>query len=147
MADVKIIDIDSEQWNIKDQEARNRITTLEEKITKNFIYSTDEVDTGEVWIDNKKIFRKVFIINAVARSVIPTGLPSGSEILKMWVRGTVFSNDPNSDYSVTDIQFMENINTAIPFYTISQDGTRLINASNGGHYVKDITIKYTKPTN
>ena len=29
MADVKIIDIDNVQWNMKDQEARNRITTLE----------------------------------------------------------------------------------------------------------------------
>ena len=34
MADVKIVDIDTSQWNIKDQEARNRITALEEKQTK-----------------------------------------------------------------------------------------------------------------
>lgn len=33
MADVKIIDIDNEQWNIKDQEARTRITTLEENVS------------------------------------------------------------------------------------------------------------------
>lgn len=29
MADVKIVDIDNEQWNIKDQEARDRIAVLE----------------------------------------------------------------------------------------------------------------------
>ena len=29
MADVKIVDIDNVQWNMKDQEARNKITTLE----------------------------------------------------------------------------------------------------------------------
>lgn len=29
MADVKIIDIDNEQWNMKDQEARNKIANLE----------------------------------------------------------------------------------------------------------------------
>ena len=29
MADVKIIDIDNVQWNIKDQETRNKIATLE----------------------------------------------------------------------------------------------------------------------
>ena len=29
MQDVKIIDIDNEQWNMKDQEARNRIANLE----------------------------------------------------------------------------------------------------------------------
>ena len=35
MADVKIVDIDGSQWNMKDQEARNRITTLEEDNTTN----------------------------------------------------------------------------------------------------------------
>lgn len=31
MADVKIVDIDGSQWSMKDQNARDRITTLEEK--------------------------------------------------------------------------------------------------------------------
>ena len=30
MADVKIVDIDNVQWNMKDQEARNKIASLEE---------------------------------------------------------------------------------------------------------------------
>lgn len=30
MADVKIVDIDNEQWNMKDQEARNRIAEIEQ---------------------------------------------------------------------------------------------------------------------
>ena len=34
MADVKIVDIDNEQWNIKDQEARNKIANLETEIPK-----------------------------------------------------------------------------------------------------------------
>lgn len=34
MADVKIVDIDGSQWNMKDQEARSKIATLEEKQTK-----------------------------------------------------------------------------------------------------------------
>ena len=33
MADVKIVDIDNVQWNMKDQEARNRIAALEESLT------------------------------------------------------------------------------------------------------------------
>lgn len=33
MADVKIIDIDGEQWNMKDQEARDSIITLENSIS------------------------------------------------------------------------------------------------------------------
>ena len=33
MADVKIVDIDNEQWNMKDQEARNKNAEQDEKIT------------------------------------------------------------------------------------------------------------------
>ena len=33
MADVKIIDIDGEQWNIKDETARDRITVLENSLS------------------------------------------------------------------------------------------------------------------
>ena len=33
MADVKIVDIDGSQWNMKDQETRDRIATLETKTT------------------------------------------------------------------------------------------------------------------
>ena len=33
MQDVKIIDIDNVQWNMKDQEARNKITDIEENIS------------------------------------------------------------------------------------------------------------------
>lgn len=32
MADVKIVDIDSEQWNMKDQNARDRLNTIEDLI-------------------------------------------------------------------------------------------------------------------
>ena len=35
MQDVKIIDIDNVQWNIKDQEARNKIATLETEVSTN----------------------------------------------------------------------------------------------------------------
>ena len=34
MADVKTVDIDGSQWNIKDQEARNKITELETLVNK-----------------------------------------------------------------------------------------------------------------
>lgn len=34
MADVKVIDIDGEQWNMKDQMAREKIATLETEIEK-----------------------------------------------------------------------------------------------------------------
>ena len=44
MADVKIIDIDNMQWNMKDQEARNKIATLETEVNTNIPerFTTDE---------------------------------------------------------------------------------------------------------
>ena len=35
MADVKIVDIDGSQWNMKDQEARNKSATLETEVNTN----------------------------------------------------------------------------------------------------------------
>lgn len=63
MADVKIVDIKGNQWNFKDETARTKIETIEQKVDKNFTYSTEEVNTGEKWIDGKPIYRKVININ------------------------------------------------------------------------------------
>lgn len=63
MADVKIVNIKGNQWNFKDEAARARIETIEQKIGKNFTYSTEEVDTGEKWINGKPIYRKVINIS------------------------------------------------------------------------------------
>lgn len=49
MADVKIIDIDNEQWNMKDQEARNEITTLKTEVNTNI---PDRFTTDEKRIDS-----------------------------------------------------------------------------------------------
>ena len=74
MADVKIIDIDNEQWNIKDQEARNRIAALEKNFNFLTTYSTNETLTGEKWIDGKPIYRKVVgvgtLTNKTSKSVL-----------------------------------------------------------------------------
>lgn len=65
MADVKTLDIKGSKWNFKDEDARTRIETIEGKVNKNFTYSTEEVDTGEKWIDGKPIYRKVLNINPI----------------------------------------------------------------------------------
>ena len=58
MADASIIDIGGVQWNIKDRESRERITTLEEKTSANFDYTLDEKEIG-TWIDGKKLYRLI----------------------------------------------------------------------------------------
>ena len=44
MADVKIIDIDNIQWNIKDQVARDKIIALETKTTVKVINKVSKID-------------------------------------------------------------------------------------------------------
>lgn len=65
MADVKIVNIKGNQWNFKDEAARTKIETIEQKVDKNFTYSAEEVDTGEKWIDGKPIYRKVINISPI----------------------------------------------------------------------------------
>lgn len=59
MQDVKIIDIDNVQWNIKDQEARNQIAKLEEKKHIKITQLINEVfiKLDLVEIDNEKFLR------------------------------------------------------------------------------------------
>lgn len=58
MADASIIDIGGVQWNVKDREARERITSIEEKTSANFEYSEDEKVIG-TWIDGKPLYRLI----------------------------------------------------------------------------------------
>lgn len=55
---VNTLDIDGTQWNIQDSEARERVTSLEEKAAANFDYSLDEKVIG-TWIDGKPLYRLI----------------------------------------------------------------------------------------
>lgn len=58
MADASIIDIGGVQWNVKDKDARDRVTSLEEKTSANFNYSFDEKIIG-TWVDGKPLYRLI----------------------------------------------------------------------------------------
>lgn len=62
MADVKIVDIDGSQWNMKDQEARNKITTLEEKTTVKITVKINEekIKMNLVEINDEKFIQLHF---------------------------------------------------------------------------------------
>ena len=82
MADVKIVDTDNEQWNIKDQEARNRIAALEGlfitedlpdvEINLNTGYTATEV-RGYAHYKIGKIHFITFLIRELAGNGIGTG--------------------------------------------------------------------------
>ena len=82
MQDVKIIDIDNVQWNMKDQEARNRIANLENLfITEDLPDVVIELNTGYTAMDIKgyahykigKIHFVTFLIRELAGNAIGTG--------------------------------------------------------------------------
>lgn len=58
MAEVHIVDIDGEQWDIKDLPLTTRVENLEAKTAKNFEYSTTEQEIGK-WLDGKKHYRLI----------------------------------------------------------------------------------------
>ena len=82
MADVKIVDIDNVQWNIKDQEARNKIANLETLfITEDLPDVEINLNTGYTAMDIKgyahykigKIHFVTFVIKELAGPSIGTG--------------------------------------------------------------------------
>ena len=70
MADVKIVDIDNVQWNMKDQEARNRIAILETEIQK--------LKTVEKWEYNIPIYGGEIVARKQGNVVNVTGVNIGT---------------------------------------------------------------------
>ena len=68
MADASVIDIGGVQWNVKDKEARERVTALEGKTSANFDYTLDEKVVG-TWIDGKPIYKLVIQGNRTTSNV------------------------------------------------------------------------------
>ena len=82
MADVKIVDIDNVQWNIKDQEARGKIAILENLfITEDLPDVEIKLNTGYTAMDIQgyahykigKIHFVTFLIRELAGNAIGTG--------------------------------------------------------------------------
>lgn len=82
MADVKIIDIDNVQWNIKDEQARNKIAILENLfIAEDLPDVVIELNTGYTAMDIQgyahykigKIHFVTFLIRELAGNAIGTG--------------------------------------------------------------------------
>ena len=92
MADVKIVDIDNEQWNMKDQEARNKIANLEE--------SKDITNSVNVLIGKASVIRsgKVIQISGTIENgregniVVISNLPKAKINDKVYYGVIVYSN-------------------------------------------------------
>ena len=75
MADVKMVDIDNVQWNIKDQEARNRIAVLETLTQEELdIANANVFCTKRNGVVTLMIVNKI-VINANSNVVLINNLP------------------------------------------------------------------------
>ena len=85
MEAVKQIEYKRVLYNVKDAEAQ-----------KNLVYSQNEIDTGKIWIDGKKIYRKVincgYLLNKNIKRV-EHNIENINEIIKL--NGIGYENNEN----------------------------------------------------
>ena len=134
METVNQIEYNGALYNIQDAEAQ-----------KSLVYSQNEIDTGMLWIDGKKIYRKVILLPAIAKGTeyrIDLSSLTASNYIQLYgfikVRENYFIPLLNSD---------EQTPTLNTFIGITDNVLRFKNgvdkATAGGHVV----LEYTKTTN
>ena len=134
METVNQIEYNGALYNIQDAEAQ-----------KSLVYSQNEIDTGMLWIDGKKIYRKVILLPAIAKNTeyrIDLSSLTASNYIQLYgftkIRENYFIPLLNSD---------EQTPTLNTFIGITDNVLRFKNgvdkATAGGHVV----LEYTKTTN
>lgn len=111
------------------------------------IYSTDEVKTNKIWIDNKPIYRKSIYINAfpnVAEKNVAHGITNISQILDIYG----YATDGSRTFPLPFISV--NITTGSAsgsiYITANSTNVTLGTASNRSAFSGYVTLEYTKTT-
>ena len=134
METVNQIEYNGALYNIQDAEAQ-----------KNLVYSQNETDTGMIWFDGKKIYRKVIDCGALPNNStknVPMNITNLNQI---------------TDLTVTTTNPVENVTIQLPFTNIGKncieayrrgDNISLITNADWSAYTKTFAIlEYTKTTN
>lgn len=134
METVNQIEYNGALYNIQDTEAQ-----------KNLVYSQNEIDTGKIWIDGKKIYRKVINCGTLPNNStkrVPINITNINEVINLIATASASA---------------ENLTISLPFYNINGDivtvykqNDNIILASNLDvtYYEKCFAIlEYTKTTN
>lgn len=134
METVNQIEYNGALYNVKDAEAQ-----------KSLVYSQNETDTGKIWIDGKKIYRKVINCGALQNDTlktIPTNIVNLDEVI------TITAKTTSKAYNIT---------TPIP-YTSVGGKKKVIYIQNNNIYIYIDAVEefydeciaileYTKTTN
>lgn len=134
METVNQIEYNGALYNIQDAEAQ-----------KSLVYSQNETDTGKIWIDGKKIYRKVILLPAIAKRE-EYNEDLSSLIVSTYIQIYGFTK-------VGDIYFIPLLNSdeksiALNTYvSINNNKLRLINGAEREILSGFVVLEYTKTTN
>ena len=134
METVNQIEYNGALYNIQDTEAQ-----------KNLVYSQNEIDTGKIWIDGKKIYRKVINCGAIQNGTlneIPTNIVNMETVVKITAMAT------STQYKLT---------TQMPYTSVGGKKKIIYIQSNNIYIYIDtveetydkcfVVLEYTKTTN
>lgn len=133
METVNQIEYNGTSYNIQDTEAQ-----------KNLVYSQNETDTGKIWIDGKKIYRKVILLPAVAKGTeyqIDLSSLTASNYIQLY--GFIKTAE---NYFIPLLNSDEQTPTLNTFIGITNNVLRFINGADREILSGHIVLEYTKTT-
>lgn len=134
METVNQIEYNGALYNIQDAEAQ-----------KSLVYSQNEIDTGKIWIDGKKIYRKVILLPAIAKNTehrIDLSSLTASNYIQLY--GFVKTGN---NYFIPLLNSDEKTVTLNTFIGITNNALRLINGAEREILSGFAILEYTKTTN
>lgn len=134
METVNQIEYNGALYNIQDAEAQ-----------KSLVYSQNETDTGKVWIDGKKIYRKVMLLPAIAKGTeyrIDLSSLTASNYIQLYG----FTKNAEN-YFIPLLNSDEKTLTLNTFIGITNNVLRFINGADREILSGHVVLEYTKTTN
>lgn len=134
METVNQIEYNGALYNIQDAEAQ-----------KNLVYSQNEIDTGKIWIDGKKIYRKVILLPAIAKGTeyrIDLSSLTTSNYIQLY--GFIKTAE---NYFIPLLNSDEQTPTLNTFIGITNNVLRCLNGANREILSGHVVLEYTKTTN
>lgn len=134
METVNQIEYNGALYNIQDAEAQ-----------KNLVYSQNEIDTGKIWIDGKKIYRKVILLPAIAKNT-EHRIDLSSLTASNYIQFYGFTKT-GENYFIPLLNSDEKDITLNTFIGITNNVLRFINGANREILSGHVILEYTKTTN
>lgn len=134
METVNQIEYNGALYNIQDAEAQ-----------KSLVYSQNEIDTGKIWIDGKKIYRKVILLPAIAKGTeygIDLSSLTASNYIQLYGFVKIKEN-----YFIPLLNSDEQTQTLNTFIGITDNVLRFINGADREILSGHVVLEYTKTTN